>query len=128
MWNHVSSCPPAQLVVETLGHAAAWVCCLLGDLEEAGVCVCVCVRVQGIGEGPWFPGSQVPSTLLLCVPSPSVGIHKEHVFFFFFFFFLGPPQRHIEVPRLGVKSELQLPAYTSATAAPDPSPEIEPGD
>ena len=28
---------------------------------------------------------------------------------------------HMEVPRLGVKSELQLPAYTTATATPDPS-------
>ena len=27
----------------------------------------------------------------------------------------------MEVPRLGVKSELQLPAYTTATATPDPS-------
>ena len=27
----------------------------------------------------------------------------------------------MEVPRLGVKSELQLPAYTTATAMPDPS-------
>ena len=27
----------------------------------------------------------------------------------------------MEVPRLGVKSELQLPAYTTATAIPDPS-------
>ena len=26
--------------------------------------------------------------------------------FFFFFFFLGPHPRHMEVPRLGVKSEL----------------------
>ena len=29
--------------------------------------------------------------------------------------------RHMEVPRLGVKSELQLPAYTTATATRDPS-------
>ena len=29
----------------------------------------------------------------------------------FFFFFLWPHLRHIEVPRLGVKLELQLPAY-----------------
>ena len=28
---------------------------------------------------------------------------------------------HMEVPRLGVKLELQLPAYTTATATPDPS-------
>ena len=27
----------------------------------------------------------------------------------------------MEVPRLGVESELQLPAYTTATARPDPS-------
>ena len=27
----------------------------------------------------------------------------------------------MEVPRLGVKSELQLPAYTTATATQDPS-------
>ena len=27
----------------------------------------------------------------------------------------------MEVPRLGVESELQLPAYTEATATPDPS-------
>ena len=42
-------------------------------------------------------------------------------FFFFFLFFFGPPPRHIEVPRLGVESELHLPAYTTATATPDPS-------
>ena len=38
-----------------------------------------------------------------------------------FNFFLGPHRRHIEVPRLGVQSELQLPAYTTATATRDPS-------
>ena len=39
----------------------------------------------------------------------------------FFFFFLEPHLQHMEVPRLGVDSELQLPAYTTATATPDPS-------
>ena len=33
----------------------------------------------------------------------------------FFSFSLGPNLRHMEVPRLGVKSELQLPAYATAT-------------
>ena len=37
-----------------------------------------------------------------------------------FFLFLRPHPWHMEVPRLGVKSELQLPAYTTATATPDP--------
>ena len=35
------------------------------------------------------------------------------------FFFLGLHLKHMEVPRLGVQSELWLPAYTKATAMPD---------
>ena len=35
--------------------------------------------------------------------------------------FLGPPPRHMEVSRLGVKSEVQLPAYAAATATQVPS-------
>ena len=35
------------------------------------------------------------------------------------FFFLQLHLRHMEVPGLGVKSELQLPAYTTATATLD---------
>ena len=46
-----------------------------------------------------------------------------NVDFFFFFFclfvFLGPHPRHMEAPRLGVQSELQLLAYTRATATWD---------
>ena len=37
----------------------------------------------------------------------------------FYFFFLQPYLQPIEVPRLGVELELQLPAYTTATAMPD---------
>ena len=33
---------------------------------------------------------------------------------FLFVCFLGPHSQHMEVPRLGVKSELQLPDYTTA--------------
>ena len=32
---------------------------------------------------------------------------------------------HMEVPRLGVKSELQLPAYVTAIAMPDPSHSLQ---
>ena len=39
----------------------------------------------------------------------------------FFFFFLGPNLQHMEVPRLGTESELQLLAYTTVTAMQDPS-------
>ena len=41
------------------------------------------------------------------------------IFYFYFFVFLGPHMQHMEVPRLWVESELQLPAYTTATAARD---------
>ena len=39
----------------------------------------------------------------------------------FLLFFLGLHPWHMEVPRLGVQSELQLPAYTIATATWEPS-------
>jgi len=39
----------------------------------------------------------------------------------FFFFFLGLHLQHMEVPRLGVKSELQFPDYATDTAILDPS-------
>ena len=39
--------------------------------------------------------------------------------FFFFFCFLGPHPWHMEVLKLGDKSELQPLAYTTATATPD---------
>ena len=49
---------------------------------------------------------------------------KEITFFFFFNFCLlsKAAPMHMEVPRLGVESELQLPAYTTATATRNPSP------
>ena len=42
-----------------------------------------------------------------------------HFDFILFFVFLGPQRWHMEIPRIGVKSELQLPAYTTATAMQD---------
>ena len=45
---------------------------------------------------------------------------KELILFFFFCLFKAAP-RHMEVPRLGVESELYLLAYTTATATQDPS-------
>ena len=42
-----------------------------------------------------------------------------HFIYLFIYLFLGPHLWHVEVPRLGVKLELQLQAYTIVT--PDPS-------
>ena len=41
--------------------------------------------------------------------------------YFYFLVFLGPHWWHMEVPRLGVESELQKLTYTTATALRDPS-------
>ena len=43
------------------------------------------------------------------------------ILFVFVCLFLEPPPQHMEVPRLGVELELQLPACTTATATLDPS-------
>ena len=40
-------------------------------------------------------------------------VHLIYPFFFFFFAILGPHLPYMEVPRLGVQSELQLPAYAT---------------
>ena len=41
------------------------------------------------------------------------------VLYYFFFTFLGPHPWHMEVLKIGVKLELQLPAYATATARPN---------
>ena len=42
------------------------------------------------------------------------------IFLTYLFCFLGLHLWHMDVPRLGVKSELQLSAYATATEVPDP--------
>ena len=51
--------------------------------------------------------------------SPENVYSPKSVLSFSFFSFLGPHLQHMEVPRLGVKSELQVSAYTTATATSD---------
>ena len=50
-----------------------------------------------------------------------IGVFCLMVCLLFFFFFLGLKPWYMEIPRLGVQSELQLPAYTTSTAMQDPS-------
>ena len=47
--------------------------------------------------------------------------NKKQKHYMYFFYFLGPHLIYMEVSRLGVESVLQLQAYTTATAMPDPS-------
>ena len=45
--------------------------------------------------------------------------HTNEYHYHYYFYFLWPRLQHMEVPRLGVDLELQLPAYTTATAMSD---------
>ena len=47
--------------------------------------------------------------------------NKNSFYLFISLVILGPHPWHMEVPRLGVELELQLPAFATATATPDPS-------
>ena len=62
-------------------------------------------------------------SFLVTLPRDDLHINLDISFFFFFclFVFSRAAPRHMEVPRLGVQSEPQPPAYTTATATPDPS-------
>ena len=45
-------------------------------------------------------------------------LFKYLFIYLFIYLFLGPLLQHMEIPRLGVELELQLPAYTIATWDP----------
>ena len=59
--------------------------------------------------------------MFISLPSPRQELWKTGILFVFCFCLLGPHPRHMDVPRLGFESELQLLAYTTATATWDPS-------
>ena len=56
---------------------------------------------------------------VMCSYSALASCSFLFIFIFYFLLFRAAPW-HMEDPRLGVKSELQLPAYATATAMPDP--------
>ena len=57
----------------------------------------------------WSEGSSTPEEKTISV----------YIYRYALFAFLGPHPRPMEVPRLGVRSELHLPAHTTATAGRD---------
>ena len=85
-------------------------------------------RAKGSGVSPDPPRSCSCTSFIPCkfsrcplLSTPSAVLHFPRGGLIFFLSFLGPHPRHIEVPRLGVKSGLQQLADTTATATPDPS-------
>ena len=64
---------------------------------------------------------QLIARFLTCNFRCQLNLKQDFVFtlyfyLFIYFVFLGLHPEHMEVPRLGVKPELQLPAYATATA------------
>ena len=74
-------------------------------------------QYSGITKNCWKMSSTISffAVSLPVFPSPS-----NSFWVFLFVCFLGLHLQHMEVPRLGVKLELYLPAYATATATPDP--------
>ena len=73
-------------------------------------------ELKGLAQGDTSPqcqSLQVPTQALLTSP------WSDFFFFGLFLLFLGPLPWHMEVPRIGVESELQPPAYARATATWD---------
>ena len=59
--------------------------------------------------------------LLLATYGPPVCLFMKSAFRNFCFHSLGSHPQHMEVPKIGFESELQLPAYATAAATWDPS-------
>ena len=74
----------------------------------------------GSGQGSQSLGTLVSSSSKRCFKW-LLGLRLSKLLFFFFFCFFWPLLQYMEVPRLGVKLELRLPAYATATATPCPS-------
>ena len=92
------------------------------------LCVCLIPRLGGVTNTWRNEVGTCPSTGRVNRRLAGGGCDKAvavtflHLFLTHSLSFLGGAHpRHMEVPRLGVKSELQLPAYTTATARQDPS-------
>ena len=64
------------------------------------------------------PVSYVELIYIVLISAIGKVLYIYSFFFFFFTFFLGLHLQHMKVPRLGVKLELQVLAYTTATATP----------
>ena len=71
--------------------------------------------LPGGGAGETTCGAVTPAPCLLPTGGIStfprvlsVTVDRARESFFFFFFFLGPHLQHMDVPRLGVESELHL--------------------
>ena len=66
-------------------------------------------------------GVQAPRSCVIMASSPLFSLEPVPSTLSQSNFFCVPQVQHKEVPTLGIEAELQLPAYSTATAMPDPS-------
>ena len=83
--------------------------CLLGLSFQR-----LCLITEGVSRITEFRSSHHGSVVMNLT-----GIHEDEDFVLFCFAFLGLCPQHMDVPRLGVESELQLLAYATVTAMQD---------
>ena len=77
---------------------------------------------QPLPQSRWILAEYLASVPDLPLPDPGrLSLSRSLLFIYLFFAFPGLHPWHMEIPRLGVKFELQLPAYATATAILDPS-------
>ena len=92
------------IVVYNIYYVYIYILCIYNYI--CNICTCVCVYIYIV-------------CVCVCV---YIDIDIYIYIFFFFFVFLEPHLQHMEVPRLGVKSELQFLANITAMATWDPQP------
>ena len=64
-----------------------------------------------------FPAAPILTGFPATLTPPSLEEEASHLgLFVCLFSFLGPNLGHMDIPRLGVELELEMPAYTTATA------------
>ena len=110
-WN----CPEAYSTTTTTLHLSH-ICDLCRSLQQ-------CWILKPLSEARNWPH------ILMEISFNLLNHNKNSLFYcfwcdfilFYYFFFLGHYPQHMEVPRVGVECELQLPAYATATTMPDPS-------
>ena len=85
----------------------------------------VCLEISPVPETPHQQGDEEQASVPKAGPRDITSILfyfiSPYLTLFYFIVFLGPHLQHMEILRLGVQLELQLPAYTTATATLDPS-------
>ena len=97
-----------------LSHAIPAVFCSPASETLAQILCAWLTEDYSVGGGT--TGQVAKRTIKTTVHSPAMLLY-----YLFTYLFLGLHLQHMEVFGLGAESELQLPAYTTAAAMPDPS-------